>query len=300
MSVEIETIFLIVFVLVDDWYQQEGVALLKGKRGAKPTFSDSEVITLLIMMDFIPYPSERQFLGFIRANYLDLFPHLIDRTQFNRRARSLRWLVEEFRRYWVHELGATQATTLLLDTKPVPVVGYKRSKKHSDFAGRAAYGVCSSRKMKYFGFKLVMLCTLDGIPVAYELVPANADERAAAEEVLAYAWNCDILGDKGFIGEAWQQEQRDWHGNRIWTQKRVNQKRQNDPVFDRWLNSVRERIEGAFNELQNTGRNLERLLAKKMDGLGTRVIAKMTNHIVKLVLRRFFQIDVQTFTTTSP
>ena len=64
------------------------------------------------MMDFIPaYPSERQFLGFIRANYLDLFPNLIDRTQFNRRARSLRLLVEEFRRYWVHELGATHATT---------------------------------------------------------------------------------------------------------------------------------------------------------------------------------------------
>ena len=68
MTVEMEIIFIIVFVLVDDWYQQEGVALLKGKRGAKPAFSDSEVITLLIMMDFIPYPSERQFLGFIRAN----------------------------------------------------------------------------------------------------------------------------------------------------------------------------------------------------------------------------------------
>jgi len=299
MTVDIETIFIIVFVLVDDWYQKYGAELLKGKRGAKPVFSDSEVITLLIMMDFIPYPSERQFLGFIRANYLYLFPHLIDRTQFNRRARSLRLLVEEFRRYWVNELGATHATTLLLDTKPVPVVGYKRSKKHSHFAEKAAYGVCSSRKMKYFGFKLVMLSTLDGIPVAYELVPANTDERDAAEEVLAYAWNCNILGDKGFIGEEWQQEQSDWHGNRIWTQKRINQKRQNDPAFDRWLNSVRERIEGAFNELQNTGRNLERLLAKKMDGLGTRVIAKMTSHIVKLVLRRFYQIDVQTFTTTS-
>lgn len=297
MAVDIETLFTLVFVLVDDWYKKYGVDLLKGKRGAKPVFSDSEVITLTIMMDFIPFPSERQFYSFVRANYLHLFPDLIDRSQFNRRARNLHLLIEEFRRYWVTKLGATKAATLLLDTKPVPVVGYKRSKRHSDFAGKADYGVCSSRKMKYFGFKLVMLSTMDGIPVAFELVPANTDERAAAEEVLDYAWNCDIIGDKGFIGEDWQREQHDRHGNRIWTQKRVNQKKQNDPKFDRWLNSARQRIESTFSEVQNTGRNLERLLAKTVWGLRTHIVAKMTSHIVKLVLRRFYGIDVQTFST---
>lgn len=209
----------------------------------------------------------------------------------------MRLIIEEIRRYWVSELGATKAATLLLNTKPVPVVGYKRSKKNSDFAGKADYGVCSSRNMKYFGFKLVMLSMMDGVPVTFELVPADTDERDAAEEVLVFAWNCDIIGDKGFIGKDWQPEQRDWHGNNIWTQKRVNQKKQNDPGFDRWLNSVRERIEGTFNEIQNTGRNLERLLAKTVVGFCTRVIAEMTSHIVKLVLRRFYGIDVQTFST---
>jgi hypothetical protein len=295
MVIDIETLCSIIFVLVDDWYQKQGVHLLKGKRGAKPEFSDSEVITLMLMMDFIPFPSERQFWAFIRANYLALFPRLIDRSQFNHRARGLRLVVEAFRRYWASELGVTATTQLLLDTKPVPVMGYKRSKKHSDFAGQAAYGVCKSRNMKYFGFKLVMLTTLDGTPVAFELVPADADERDAAEEMLAFVWNCDIYSDKGFLGEDCQQEQLDWHGNRIWAPKRVNQKKQNDPDCDRFLNSIRERIEGAFNEVQNTSRNLERLLAKTVVGLCTRVIAKMASHILKLVLRRSFGIDVQTF-----
>ena len=284
-------------MIVDDWYKLHGVRLLKGKRGAKPEFSDSEVITLLLAMDYLPFPGERQFWAFICANCLPLFPKLINRSQFNRRVRDLRLLVEELRRYWLTDLGALTATQLLLDTKPVPVLGYKRSKTHSDFAGRAAYGVCASRNLKYFGFKLVLLCTLEGIPVAFELVPANTDERAAAEEVLAYVWNCDIYSDKGFIGEEWQQEQRDWRGNRIWTTKRVNQKEQNDPALDRWLNSIRERIEGVFNEIQNTGRNLERLLAKTMRGLCARLTAKMASHALKAVLRRFWGIDVQTFST---
>ncbi len=62
-----------------------------------------------------------------------------------------------------------------------------------------------------------MLSTLEGIPVAYELVPANSDERLAAEMVLPTIWNSDVFGDKGFLGEDWQQEQFDLQGNRIWT-----------------------------------------------------------------------------------
>lgn len=299
MTISFETLLTTIYVLVDDWYQHSGRRLLKGKRGAKPVFSDSEVITLLLAMDFLPFPGETQFLGFIRANYLSLFPNLLDQSQFNRRARSLRLLVEELRKHWAILLGVTFHTQFLLDTKPVPVVGYKRSKRHSDFAGSADYGVCASRNMKYFGYKLVMLSTLDGIPVAYELVPANSDERAAAEEVLSAVWNSDIYGDKGFLGEIWQQEQLDSQGNRIWTPKRINQKVQNPEGFDRWLNSIRERIEGAFNEVQNTGRNLERLLRKTVIGLTTHVIAKMASHALRLVLRRFYDIDVLTFTTVS-
>ena len=61
------------------------------------------------------------------------------------------------------------------------------------------------------------------------------------------------------------------------------------------LNSVRERIEGVFHELQNTGRNIERLLAKTMPGLATRVIAKATTHLLKYLLCSRYAIDVQTF-----
>ena len=85
-----ETLLIVVFVLVDDWYQQYGVKSRSEKRGCKAIFTDSELITLILCMDIIPFPSERQFYQFIRANYLGLFPQLIDRTQFNRRARCLR------------------------------------------------------------------------------------------------------------------------------------------------------------------------------------------------------------------
>ena len=298
-SIPFDDLLTIMYVLIDDWYQQHGQRLLQGKPGVKPTFSDSEVIALLLAMDFLPFPGETQFLGFMRANYLSLFPLLPDQSQFNRRARSLRLLLEELRRSWLRQLAVTEERQFLLDTKPVPVVGYKRSKRHSEFRGSADYGYCASRNMHYFGYKLVSITTLNGLPLVYDLVPASTDEREAAETVLDYLSGCAIYGDKGFIGEEWQLQIYEQTGNRIWTVKRVNQHEQNEKAFDRWLNSIRERIEGAFNEIQNTGRNIERLLAKTVLGVSTRVIAKMTSHALKHLLRQSFGIDVQTFEVAS-
>jgi hypothetical protein len=289
------SILTITYVLVDDWYQTKGQALLKGKPGAKPEFSDSEMLTLMLAQDFIPYPGETQYVGYVRANFGREFPKLVDQSQYNRRARALRLLVEMLRREWLSALGVGEPKQLLVDTKPIPVLGYKRSKAHSEFAGRAGYGHCAARNLNYFGFKLVMLTTLDGLPLVYDLVAANTDERDAAAVVLQRVRDCDIFGDKGFIGDDWQADMRQQTGNRIWTPKRANQTLQNPPEFDRLLNHIREHIEGTFHCIQNTGRNIERLLAKTVQGLSLRVTLKVTCLVLKHLLRRHFAIDIQSF-----
>jgi len=294
-SIPISEIFTIIYTLVDDWYLEHTSDYRKGRPGKKPEFRDSEVITLLIAMDFIPYPSETQYLAFLRANYLELFPKLLDQSQFNRRARSLCHLVERFRRHCLVKMHFTLWEQCLLDTKPVPVVGYRRSKRRSDFLGSADYGYCSSKKMNYFGYKLVTITTLHGIPLVYDLVPANTDERLAAESIIDYLAGSDIFADKGFIGQEWQTQIYQQTGNRVWTPKRSNQYVQNPAWLDNFISRWRLRIEGAFNEIQNTGKNLERLLAKTILGLCTRIIAKMTSHLLKFILRSNYQIDVQTF-----
>ncbi len=299
-SISLIDLLTIIYVLVDDWYQANGVILLKGKPGAKPQFTDSEVITLILAQDYIPYPSETQYLGFIRANYLALFPKLVDQSQFNRRARNLRLLVEELRRYWIMQKGWHDQHCFLLDTKPIPVVGYKRDKHHSDFLGSAAFGKCASRHMEYFGYKFVAVTTLFGIPIFYDLVPANTDERLAAQAVLNHFALCDIFSDKGFIGLRWQTEIFDQTGNLIWTPRRSNQKLQNTRTLDRFLSSTRERIEGVFHEIQDVGRNIERLLSKTIIGLMTRVIAKVTSHVLRHILLVDFGVNVQTFEVSSP
>ena len=172
---------------------------------------------------------------------------------------------------------------------------YKRSKAHSDFVDSAAYGYCASRSLKYYGYKLVLLSSLEGLPVSYELVPANTDERRAAEELLEQFPATQLLTDKGFVGASWQKEIQHALNIKILCPKRSNQKEQHHPAFDALLGSLRQRIEGVFNELQNLGKNLEKLSAKTVVGLAARVAALVTSHTLKLFLKRSFGMDVQTF-----
>jgi hypothetical protein len=65
------------------------------------------------------------------------------------------------------------------------------------------------------------------------------------------------------------------------------------------LNQVRERIEGAYDILKEGGRSVEHTLAITVDGLCSRIIAKISSVTLRLLLRRFFGIDVLTYTVNS-
>lgn len=207
--------------------------------------------------------------------------------------------MESLRRYWLNELVALDEPYYLLYTKPLPMVGYRRTKLRNDFAGEADYGYCSSRKLYYWGYKLVILTTLDGLPIMYELVPANIDQPQAAETILTYLHNATVIGDKGFIGEEWQAQIQDQTGNALLTPMRRNQLLALPTGVQKRLNSVRVCIEGVFHEIQNMGRHLERLLARTRTGLTARLIATISSHLLRHILKMRFHIDIQTFQVDS-
>ena len=61
----------------------------------------------------------------------------------------------------------------------------------------------------------------------------------------------------------------------------------------------RERIEGALDILKEGGRSVEHTLARTVGGLGARIIAKIASVALRLFLRRFFGIDVLTYTVST-
>src|SRR5260370_2149847 len=89
MDVPYEMLFTVVYVVVDDWYQREGWALVRGRPGVKPRFSDSEVLTLELVRELEGQTKERRWYRTVRANWRGLFPRPPERTVLHKRTKAL-------------------------------------------------------------------------------------------------------------------------------------------------------------------------------------------------------------------
>jgi hypothetical protein len=87
------------YVLVDDAYQtlQQHYGAWR-RSGSAPTFSDSEVITVALIVDTFFHGHEALGLAFLRHYHADLFPELPARGHFNERRTLLGPLIDQVRR----------------------------------------------------------------------------------------------------------------------------------------------------------------------------------------------------------
>jgi hypothetical protein len=74
------------------------------------------------------------------------------------------------------------------------------SKAASDFVGHADYGVCSTKAMKYFGFKLHTIVNLTGVVMSFLLTPANRyDNQPVVERLDSFSHHLKrLLGDGAY------------------------------------------------------------------------------------------------------
>jgi hypothetical protein len=275
MNMPTDAFLTTLYVIVDDWYQLYGPRLLAGKAGAKPRFSDSEVLTLSLAQHWCGFATEREWLRFINSNHRALFPRLVSQSEFNTRARNLCWVMNQLHRFVLEQLGVRGTQWRLIDSTPVVVRHWRRYGSRSLAPPGAALGFCAAKKEYFYGYRLLALTTLEGIITDWVLIPANADERDGADELLEVYQNLLVLGDKGFLDQVRQACLLEKRGIHLQTPKRKNQKQQNPKEWDALHTKVRQRIETAYSQAK-AFLGLEKPGAKTLWGLFSRLIAKLT------------------------
>ena len=115
MYIDTETLIIAVYLVVNNWYLAEGRKYQTAKPGRKPDFTDTEVISFMILKEFLGFGSERQFLGFMNGNYSFMFPHIVHQSQYNRRTRVLGLVVDKLRSHFAREFGAQLASLYILN-----------------------------------------------------------------------------------------------------------------------------------------------------------------------------------------
>jgi hypothetical protein len=85
---DLETVLISLFVLIDDWVSDVRPREPKRRPGRPTLLSDGEVLTLAILCQWQRFRSERDFWRFADAHLRGYFPDLLSQSQLNRRIRA--------------------------------------------------------------------------------------------------------------------------------------------------------------------------------------------------------------------
>ena len=179
-------------------------------------------------------------------------------SRFNRRLHALHdWLYGI-----VTLLGEvfTHGEVFIIDSMPLPVCKRVRARRCKKVRGKAYCGYCAAKREKFFGWRMHLICTADGIPVAFDLLPAAHHDLTPIHELMVnLPAGSAVFGDKGYISADDALTLLEETGVRLVSIRRKNM------VPNRWaddfdLRLYRKRIETLYSQLVAMG--VQRLHAR--------------------------------------
>lgn len=272
---DITTYLISVYCLIDDW--------LKGKRirqrGPQPQLSDSEVLTMEVVGEFLGIDTDQGLYTFFRRHFGEWFPTMqqVDRTTFTRQAANL-WVIKEQLFVNLSQFVPHDPLISVVDSFPMPVCRFARANRCRIFAGLAAYGYDEVARQTYYGLRAHVRICWPGVIVASTLAPANVHDTEAAEELLqgVQGW---ALGDRNYWKPSLQLALKEQGLSLMAPYKSA--KRQKF-YYPHWLVEKRYRIETLFGQL------VDRFHAKKVWArdawqLTSRWLRKLLSHLMAVL-----------------
>ena len=253
-----------VFVIVDELLQKGG-----HRDHPLAQVSDAEVLTVAIVAAKYFYNNhERALLLLQETHYLS--GHL-SISRFNRRLhRQADWF--ELALAVLGEVAAHGAV-FIIDSLPVPVCKRVRARRCRKVRGLDYCGKCAAKKEKFFGWRLHLICTPEGVPVSFALWPARFHDLSPLHE-LAFVLppQASLYGDKVYIAGDDAATILAETDVRLITVRRKNMK-PNTWGDDMDLRRYRKTIETRNSQLEKMG--IEQLHARTNAGFEIKVHASL-------------------------
>lgn len=290
---DLNTFIVGVFCLIDDRLLEEGEPIRQ--RGPAPKLSDSEVITMEVVGEFLGLDTDKGIYAYFKRHYAEWFPKLkeVHRTTFARQAANL-WKLKEA--VWLqlleHELliGAQEGLEeplLVVDSFPIAVCKQSRSYKcrvMRDLADRGR----DSNLGKFLGMRAHVLVLWPGIIVRAEVCGANVHDTHLAERLLEGMGRGWVLADRNYWSEELREQLHVVEGGPMLMArfKRNNEtEKERGLVWPRWLSAKRQKIETIFSQLVCRF-NMKRVWARDTWHFSSRFLRKVLSHTMAVVFCR--------------
>jgi hypothetical protein len=242
--------------------------------GIAPQLTDAELVTLAMMQAMLGFTSEAKWLRYARAHLRHLFPYLPEQPGYNKRLRKAAVLLRSVTRLLATDTSAWSDDVWVVDSTPVECGRSRETVKRSDLAGWAEYGYCASHSRFFWGLRLHLVCTLQGLPVAFALTGAKADERetlldllAAEPELVPARPRQTLIGDKNYFGRDFERQLTEMNMRLLRPKRKGEPERAGAGLLKplrQVIESVNESFKGQLDLEQHHGRTPGGVIARVM------------------------------------
>lgn len=253
------------------------------KRGPAPKLDDAEVITMQLIAESLKISEDIEIWRYFKNNYSSWFPKMGSRSAFCKQMANLYFVEKKLQALLVNEMKAHKSRIQIIDGVPIPTCHFARAKYSRCFKGEADYGYCASKKQTYFGFKGHVLISENGVICGFTLTPASISERSAVWETCTGPIPL-LLGDKGYLGEDFQQELLQSRSINLQTSLRKNMEETRSKAFVALLMCKRRKVETVIGQLTERF-SLNIMKARNIWRASARITRKILAHIMLTYIR---------------
>lgn len=259
-----DTLIVTVYVVLDDLLRALG-----HRTDCRARTSDSEVLTIgVIAACQFANHHERALCVLRGMGYLS---GPLSLSRFNRRLHRLaHWFA-----ILLDLLGEAFAgsAVFIIDSLPLPVCRRARAWRCRKVQGALYCGYCAAKEEKFFGWRLHLVVTPQGIPVSFDLLPASLHDLTPVHDLAQrLPTGVTVYGDKAYNStedEAWIDGET---GIRLIPRRRENMVPNTDEE-QAGLRRYRGRVETANSQLAAWG--VQRLQARTHEGWLIKVLASL-------------------------
>lgn len=273
-----DTKIITVYCIIDDVLRE-----LAHKSHTLAAVTDAEVLTVAVVSAmYFQNHHERALFVMKGMRYLT---KPLSTSRFSRRLHALGQLLECLLDLLcsIFANGCVEMA-FIEDSIPVPVCGRVRATRcvkigiiaiidGKKLPPRAYYGYCAAKKEKFYGWRLHLVCTREGLPVAFQMLPGGWHDLTPVHELsFLLPPGSSVYADKAFNSKATEAALLE-HGDIHLVPVRRDDMKPN--TFEEWcdLRWYRPSIETVNSQLEKMG--LQRLHARTNQGLAIKVLASI-------------------------
>lgn len=265
---------LAIYCFIDDFLKAS-----RHREDSRIEVTDAEVLTIAVVaMLYFGGNFERSRLV---LRELGLMKRLLSRSRFSRRVTRLTDLIHCL----FHQLGAVLKdlhweSRYLLDSFPVSVCDNIRIARCRLVRDERYRGKICSKRRYFYGVKVQLLATSEGIPVEFAILPgACVDLQGLAELALDLPEGTQLFVDTAYNFYEWEDYLLEFENVKLQVPRKVNSKRAREPWLESHKSWMRKYIETTIGEV-------EKLFPKKIHA------TNLNGFLLKIALFLFaFQIE---------